>query len=419
MSSQSQQISSLQSRPNKRKASELSTASPPLKMRKQPTALESRLTELRALLNNLRPSWNNYDTDCFMDEMRRLGRYFNRFTPSMIEKYIENGQNKMDLGVLKLLEDEFDEIQKDDTSTPFINSQAIKRRESARQSMLAYLKQVRRCLEALVAQAQVKPPPCEFADYKQWRIHQEKANPILCLRPADQKGLPLPLMHPAFCTFTRHLHEPLLDEHTPKYLTMADKLCQVMPSAFNSEAARRDAFEAIFQPLDDTLEQHVEYSLSANALIKTQEPGARPEVAKPILKGLLVLTLREFKLEEGDAYMQICRAFEVLSDRPKSKLLLKFGNPMFLLCVLGMYQMFIPNNTFLVWFPGPNFMVCGAVKREQVHVEPLTMLIPMLPGFGIQGRPIQLAYCLQALKQGLDELRRFWPWGSLRLEIRK
>jgi hypothetical protein len=53
-------------------------------------------------------------------------------------------------------------------------------------------------------------------------------------------------------------------------------------------------------------------------------------------------------------------------------------------------------------------MVCGAVKREQVHAEPLTPFLPMLPGFGIQGRPIQLAYCLQALRQGLDELRGFW-----------
>jgi len=53
-------------------------------------------------------------------------------------------------------------------------------------------------------------------------------------------------------------------------------------------------------------------------------------------------------------------------------------------------------------------MVCGAVKRENVHVEPLTSLLPMLPGYGIVGRPIQLAHCLRALKQGLDVLKRFW-----------
>jgi hypothetical protein len=53
-------------------------------------------------------------------------------------------------------------------------------------------------------------------------------------------------------------------------------------------------------------------------------------------------------------------------------------------------------------------MVCGAVKRENVHVEPLSEFLPMLPGVGIKGRPIQLAHCLRALKQGLDELRGFW-----------
>jgi hypothetical protein len=197
-----------------------------------------------------------------------------------------------------------------------------------------------------VAQALAKPPPREFADYKQWRIYQEKPNAILCLRPADKKGLPLPLMHPAFCTFTRHFYEPLLDEHTPKYLTMADKLCKKMPSAFSSEPDRRDVFEDIFQQLDETLEPHIEYSLSGSTSTSIRESGGRPDIAKTILKGHLVLMLQEFKLEEGDVYMQICRAFEVLSEQAKFKHLLKFGNPVFLLCVLGMYQMFILNNTF-------------------------------------------------------------------------
>ena len=53
-------------------------------------------------------------------------------------------------------------------------------------------------------------------------------------------------------------------------------------------------------------------------------------------------------------------------------------------------------------------MVCGAVKREHAQVEPLTPLLAMLPGYGIEGRQVQLAYCLQALKQGLDTLQTFW-----------
>lgn len=53
-------------------------------------------------------------------------------------------------------------------------------------------------------------------------------------------------------------------------------------------------------------------------------------------------------------------------------------------------------------------MVCGAIKRENAHVEPLTPLLPMFPGLGIEGRPVQIARCPRALKEGLDALRQFW-----------
>jgi hypothetical protein len=53
-------------------------------------------------------------------------------------------------------------------------------------------------------------------------------------------------------------------------------------------------------------------------------------------------------------------------------------------------------------------MVCGGVKCEHVHVEPLTPLLPMFPGYGIEGCPAQIAYCLRALKEGLGALQQFW-----------
>ena len=202
---------------------------------------------------------------------------------------------------------------------------------------------------ALVAQAQAKPPPNEFADSKIWRVYQEKPNPILCLRPANKKGLPIPLMHKVFCDFTRHFHDPALDEHTADYLLMADKLCEEMPSAFDSEDARRVAFETIFRPLDEDLTQHLEYHLSANVSnSKVRESGARPDVAKsiPWTEGTLVLMLEEFKSENGDTYMQICRSYEVLCGSPNVEPLVKLGNPVFLLCVLGMSRPFIPDRPF-------------------------------------------------------------------------
>ena len=156
-------------------------------------------------------------------------------------------------------------------------------------------------------------------------------------------------MHKAFCEFTRHFHEPCLDKDTANYLTMAGKLCRVMPSAFDSEVHRRNAFEDVFNSLDKGLTQHLEYPLSAHVSIaQVKESGPRLDVAKTISYegGGLVLMSEVFKNEDGDAYMQICRAYEVLCGDPKVERLVKFGNPVFLLCVVGMYQAFIPNHTF-------------------------------------------------------------------------
>jgi hypothetical protein len=58
-------------------------------------------------------------------------------------------------------------------------------------------------------------------------------------------------------------------------------------------------------------------------------------------------------------------------------------------------------------------MVCGAIKHKNAHVEPLTPLLPMFPGFDIDGRPFQIAHCLRALKQGLDALKEFWYFAQL------
>ena len=200
-----------------------------------------------------------------------------------------------------------------------------------------------------MAQPQVKPTPSDFAaDSKIWNKFQQRHDAILCRRPANQTGWPIPLMHRAFCAFTHHFHQPTLDEHTPKYLLMAGELCSQMPSAFDNEVARRDAFEAIFQSLDESLTPHREYQLSGIDKISTvKESGVRPDVARSILwsGGTLVLMLEEFINEVGDSYMQICRSYEVLCGDPKVKLLVEFGNPMFLLCILGMYPAFIRNHT--------------------------------------------------------------------------
>jgi hypothetical protein len=130
-------------------------------------------------------------------------------------------------------------------------------------------------------------------------------------------------MHTAFCSFLRYFHEPFPDE---EYLTMANKLCEVMPSAFDSEHHRLVAFEEIFYS-DADLRQHIESAKISTAT----ESGGRVDFGN----GHLVLLLQEFKNEIGDPYMQSCRTYEVLCGEEKNRHLLEFGNPAFLLCVLG------------------------------------------------------------------------------------
>ena len=150
-----------------------------------------------------------------------------------------------------------------------------------------------------MAQFHVKPTPSEFADSKIWDAWQDRDNAILCLRPAERRGWLIPLMHKAFCDFTRHFHEPHLNQDTAEYLSMADTLCATMPSAFNSEVARRDAFEKVFSSLDKSLTTHTEHQYSAPSISKVKEPDSRPDVAKCISYngGSLLLMLEEFKMK--------------------------------------------------------------------------------------------------------------------------
>jgi hypothetical protein len=170
---------------------------------------------------------------------------------------------------------------------------------------------------------------------------KRRTMPYFAFVQQKKRGLPIPLMHPAFCDFTRQFHEPLLDDDTAVYLNMANKLCEAMPSAFDSESDRLAAFEEIFILPDIGLFQHLEFPLSAK-VSTAMESGARLDVAKsiPFKEGhLLLLLLKEFEGETlGDVYMQICRAYEVLCGETRNAPLLKFGNPVFLLCVLGRYQ---------------------------------------------------------------------------------
>jgi hypothetical protein len=334
----------------------------PGKKAKKPSPLEIELEKLKETIDELQPLWKKYDPGFFMDQMLHMGKRVDRLTPSMVEQFIARGQHSRFFTTLDALESELLGATLPTSSQPLERTDSDQR---ARNDMIAYLRGVHQCLkgqsrhtycvvtdsrsEDLVARAQAKPSPRDFAVSSVWRVYQEKADAILCRRPADRRGWPVPLMHMAFCDFYRHFHEPCLDKRIVKYLVMADKLCQIMPSSFSSEPARRDAFERIFRSLDEGLTPHVECHLSVdNSFSRVREPGGRSDMAKtiPYKRGALVLMLEEFKNEAGDAYMQICRAYEILCGDPKVEHLVKCGNPVFLLCVIGMCRTFITNHTF-------------------------------------------------------------------------
>ncbi|PVG00641.1 hypothetical protein CPB86DRAFT_729011 [Serendipita vermifera] len=305
------------------------------------TALETRLAKLQQTLSYLDPDWKPFAPNGFMDAMILLHNRFKDMTSTKVKEYIAEGFLNSNLWTLGLHEDN---LKEPISST---DSRHYKLTQDARELMTNYVTRVRDCLNALVDQAQVKPAPREFANSRTWRVYQQRSDAILCLRPADKRGLPMPLMHTAFCKFTHHFHEPPLDEHTPKYLSIADKLCQAMPSAFDSESDRRRDFEKIFVALDEKLEQHIEFFLSKKASTAKESTGY-VDVAKTIDEGGSVVVLfEEFKVEStGDAYMQICRSYEVLCAETKTEPLLKFGYPAFLLCVLGMYRNVVLEQHF-------------------------------------------------------------------------
>jgi hypothetical protein len=139
--SQSSWSSQRISESKKRKASGRSTMDPPPK--RKMTALETKLAELRNILNDLPPEWEPYDPGYFMDEMRRLQNRFNEMSANMIGEYLARGSVDVDIWCLK--EQEANLV--DAPITPSITSNLLGRTQQARSLMLAHVKQVRACLD--------------------------------------------------------------------------------------------------------------------------------------------------------------------------------------------------------------------------------------------------------------------------------
>lgn len=88
------------------------------------------------------------------------------------------------------------------------------------------------------------------------------------------------------------------------------------------------------KPLASSLSQQRSVSTANEFNIRddvNKDTGYRGPYLFSLLKGV------EAELA-GNVYMQICRSYEVLCEDAEVAGLFKFGNPMFLPCIFGMYQ---------------------------------------------------------------------------------
>lgn len=89
-----------------------------------------------------------------------------------------------------------------------------------------------------------KPSPSEYAISSVWKDCQARPNPILCLRPSDNMGLPLTLLHQIFSKFQtlrlRPLPNSTLGAHSP---FVALRLCRCTGDGYEDKDARGDAFD--------------------------------------------------------------------------------------------------------------------------------------------------------------------------------
>ncbi|CAG8667674.1 15633_t:CDS:2, partial [Acaulospora colombiana] len=276
----------------------------------------------------------NFAPEDFVNKLAGLCDYLNKLTAETVRKYTSG---PVLAGHFLLLDSEEANLIK---PLPPMDSQQLEFTKRGREVMVNHVKIIRNHLLALADQIRAKPAPNKFADSKEWRNFQWRHDAILCRRPADKRGLPIPLMHTAFCKFVHRFYEPLEDDHTSKYLSIADKLCQAMPSAFDTESHRQRIFEEIFYPLDKGLTPRPDFTLEARPSTVLESAGQVDMAKTTVYKGgELVLMLEEFKLEcTGDAYMQNCRSYEVLCGEAKNQQLVNFGYPIFLLCVLGIIE---------------------------------------------------------------------------------
>lgn len=209
--------------------------------------------------------------------------------------------------------------------------------------------QARKRVDLKKAIASIRLPPSQYADSTIWTTEQEKHSDILCLRPPERKGVPIPTLHEAFLRFQQEAGMPFQESlETNNAARAADALSCLMGNSYKDDTDRTRDFNECFSPIYNSYSWYIlPYVYNTS-----EECGGRIGSASfPDHPPSVVNILRQDKVEpgfDGDAYMQVARGYHMYvkdigrTSSPERKAALDRGAPMFLLCVQGELGLFIP-----------------------------------------------------------------------------
>jgi hypothetical protein len=152
------------------------------------------------------------------------------------------------------------------------------------------------------------------------------------MRPVKCRGLPIFLLHSVFTTYVSLSKEPLpATREASVALQAARALCDTMGNYFIDEFARRDVFLQTVKPLFSR------WVTTTEATTEGATASARIDLTISINETIMVLTEIKNGKQNGDAYMQASRGYEMATEAlvEGNPNWLAHGAPTFLCCLDG------------------------------------------------------------------------------------
>ena len=175
---------------------------------------------------------------------------------------------------------------------------------------------------------QGKPSTKSFGARTIWSSYQKTKDGIFCLRPPDKTGLPLIILDDVFRVFCLDIDsEPPL--HTSESAHAASQLCSSMGRQLNEANRGKDLEECLKGLLGGGWGKQCNLD---------KKDSRKQECALEINGRVCLLWQAKSELSsDGDAYMQVSRAYQMLTEAllETDQGLLRLGAPTFLVCVVG------------------------------------------------------------------------------------